>query len=106
MAFRSLSSSRDRTSAFICSTSAFSKATSWFAFAFIRTEVSQAVSGEATMAIRARRISFISEIIVDYCTIPMERSHSWTSNEGQAFAATSLCPMIRTPGNRLWKDFT
>lgn len=35
-----------------------------------------------------------------YCWIPMERSHAWTSNDGQAFAATSLCPMIRTAGNR------
>lgn len=42
----------------------------------------------------------------DYWLMPMERSHFWTSNEGQAFAATSLCPMIRTSGNSWWKDFT
>lgn len=36
----------------------------------------------------------------------IDLSHFWTSKLGQALAATSLWPMIQTPGNRLWKSLT
>ena len=63
MAFRSLSSSRDLTSAFIWFTSSFSLATSWADLAFIRRDANQAETGADTIAMMARTISFIPENI-------------------------------------------
>lgn len=100
MAFRSLSNSRDRTSARIWSTSVFNLAISWADLFRIRTDVSQAVTGGPMMAMAARMMSMTPGFISVYCCIPMDRTHCWTSNDGHALAATSLCPMIRTSGNR------
>lgn len=38
--------------------------------------------------------------------MPIDLSHSGTSNDGQALAASWLCPTILTDGFRLWKSST
>mgnify|MGYP001525830170 FL=1 len=38
--------------------------------------------------------------------MPVSRSHACTSNDGQALAASSLCPTTAAPGNRATKSRT